>query len=159
MKKIDAYIRPEKLEDIKGNLSTMSLNGLTINQVMGFGKQKGWKEFIRGTEVDYNFLPKVKLEIVVPDDQVEGIVNMICEIAYTGNVGDGKIFISEVLDAIRIRTKERGNRRRKISGLYQHLIDGNRINTETGQLMPRFCINLKIVLQYGETYGTVVNII
>ena len=73
--------------------------GLSIMQVMGFGKQKGWKEFVRGTEVDYNFLPKVKLEIVVSDDQVQAVVDKICDIAYTGNVGDGKIFISEVLDA------------------------------------------------------------
>jgi nitrogen regulatory protein P-II 1 len=108
MKKIDAYIRPEKLEDIKANLATISLNGLSVVQVMGFGKQKGWKEFVRGTEVDYNFLPKVKLEIVAADEHVEEIISKICEIAYTGNVGDGKIFISEVQDAIRIRTKERG---------------------------------------------------
>jgi nitrogen regulatory protein P-II 1 len=108
MKRIDAYIRPEKLEDIKANLESINLNGLSIVQVMGFGKQKGWKEFVRGTEVDYNFLPKVKLEIVVSDEQVESIVDKICEIAYTGNVGDGKIFVSDVQDAIRIRTRERG---------------------------------------------------
>lgn len=108
MKKIDAYIRPEKLEEIKAHLDEMHLNGLSVNQVMGFGKQKGWKEFVRGTEIDYNFLPKVKLEIVVADDQAEDVVEKICQIAYTGNVGDGKIFISEVLDAIRIRTREKG---------------------------------------------------
>ena len=108
MKRIDAYIRPEKLEDIKANLSGISLNGLSVSQVMGFGQQKGWKEFVRGTEVDYNFLPKVKLEIVAADEQIEGIVEKICEIAYTGSVGDGKIFISEVQDAVRIRTRERG---------------------------------------------------
>ena len=108
MKKIDAFIRPEKLEDIKANLDKMELNGLSVMQVMGFGKQKGWKEFVRGTEVDYNFLPKVKLEIVVSDEQVEPLIAMICEIAYTGNVGDGKIFVSDVQDAIRIRTRERG---------------------------------------------------
>lgn len=108
MKKIDAYIRPEKLEEMKAHLDVLNLNGLSINQVMGCGKQKGWKEFVRGTEVDYNFLPKIKLEIVVPDEQVEEIVNKICDIAYTGDVGDGKIFILDVLDAIRIRTRERG---------------------------------------------------
>jgi nitrogen regulatory protein P-II 1 len=108
MKKIDAYIRPEKLEEMKAQLDSLHLNGLSINQVMGCGKQKGWKEYVRGTEVDYNFLPKIKLEIVVMDDQVENVVNKICDIAYTGDVGDGKIFISEVLDAIRIRTRERG---------------------------------------------------
>jgi nitrogen regulatory protein P-II 1 len=108
MKKIEAYIRPEKLEDIKGLLDQLNLNGLSISQVMGFGRQKGWKEFIRGTEVDYNFLPKIKLEIVVADEEVENIVSKITEVACTGNVGDGKIFISDVNDAIRIRTKERG---------------------------------------------------
>lgn len=108
MKKIEAYIRPEKLEEIKAHLDELNLNGLSISQIMGAGKQKGWKEYVRGTEVDYNFLPKVKLETVVTDDQVDTVVGKICDIAYTGNVGDGKIFISEVLDAIRIRTKERG---------------------------------------------------
>jgi nitrogen regulatory protein P-II 1 len=108
MKKIEAYIRPEKLEELKSHLDSLNLNGLSINQVMGCGKQKGWKEFVRGTEVDYNFLPKIKLEIVVTDEQVERIIDKICEVAHTGEVGDGKIFISEVLDAIRIRTRERG---------------------------------------------------
>jgi nitrogen regulatory protein P-II 1 len=108
MKKIEAYIRPEKLDDIKGLLDQLNLNGLSVSQVMGFGKQKGWKEFIRGTEVDYNFLPKIKLEIVVADSEVENIVSKITEGACTGCVGDGKIFITDVCDAIRIRTKERG---------------------------------------------------
>jgi nitrogen regulatory protein P-II 1 len=108
MKKIEAYIRPEKLEDIKGALDELNLNGLSICQVMGFGRQKGWKEFVRGSEVDYNFVPKVKLEIVVADEEVELIVSKIIEIAGTGNVGDGKIFISDIADAIRIRTQERG---------------------------------------------------
>jgi nitrogen regulatory protein P-II 1 len=108
MKKIEAYIRPEKLEDIKSLLAELDLNGLSMSQVMGFGKQKGWKEFVRGTEIDYNFLPKIKLEIVVADEEVENIISKITETAYTGSVGDGKIFISDVNDAIRIRTKERG---------------------------------------------------
>jgi len=108
MKKIEAYIRPEKLEDIKSLLAELDLNGLSMSQVMGFGKQKGWKEFVRGTEIDCNFLPKIKLEIVVADEDVENIVSKITETAYTGSVGDGKIFISDVNDAIRIRTKERG---------------------------------------------------
>ncbi|SHI15315.1 nitrogen regulatory protein P-II family [Sporobacter termitidis DSM 10068] len=108
MKKIDAFIRPEKLEEIKGVLDKLQLNGLSISQVMGFGKQKGWKEYVRGTEIDYNFLPKVKLEIVTADEEVEGVIAKISEIAYTGSVGDGKIFISDIIDAVRIRTKERG---------------------------------------------------
>lgn len=108
MKKIEAFIRPEKLADIKEMLSEMSINGLSISQIMGAGNQKGWKEYVRGAEVEYNFLPKLKLEIVILDEQVDEIVDKICDKAYTGDVGDGKIFISDVLDAIRIRTRERG---------------------------------------------------
>jgi nitrogen regulatory protein P-II 1 len=76
---------------------------------MGFGKQKGWKEYIRGNEVDFNFLPKIKMELVVLDEQVEAVVDSIIETAQTGEFGDGKIFISDIQDAIRIRTKERGD--------------------------------------------------
>ena len=108
MKKIEAFIRPEKLADIREILNTLQINGLSISQIMGAGKQKGWKEYVRGAEVEYNFLPKLKLEIVVTDEQVEEVVEKICDKAYTGDVGDGKIFISDVLDAIRIRTRERG---------------------------------------------------
>jgi nitrogen regulatory protein P-II 1 len=108
MKKIEAYIRPEKLEDIKAQLDRLNLYGLSINQIMGCGVQKGWKTVVRGTEVDYNFLPKIKLEAVVRDEQADEIVSKICDIAYTGEVGDGKIFISEVLNAVRIRTRESG---------------------------------------------------
>lgn len=109
MKKIEAYIRPEKLEDLKEVLCTADVNGITISEIMGCGNQKGWKEFIRGSEVDYNFLPKIKVEIVVQDEKAEDIIDLICENSFTGEVGDGKIFISEIQDAIRIRTKERGN--------------------------------------------------
>jgi nitrogen regulatory protein P-II 1 len=109
MKKIEAVIRPEKLEDVKEALNLLQLNGLSISQIMGYGKQKGWKEYIRGSEVEVNFLPKIKIEMIVTDEQVETVVNEICDKAYTGEVGDGKIFISEITDAIRIRTKERGN--------------------------------------------------
>ena len=108
MKKIEAYIRPEKLDDIREIMDTLNLNGLTITQVVGCGKQKGWKEFVRGTEIDYNFLPKLKFEMVVHDDQVDSVVEKIIEKAQTGEVGDGKIFVSNIEDAIRIRTKERG---------------------------------------------------
>jgi len=108
MKKIEAYIRPEKLEDTKEILTKYNLNGLSIMQVMGCGKQKGWKKFVRGTEVDYNFLQKIKLEMVVLDEQVEDVVQGIIEISSTGEFGDGKIFIYDVNDAIRVRTKERG---------------------------------------------------
>ncbi len=109
MRKIEAYIRPEKIEDIKEILSSLHINGLSITQIMGCGNQKGWKEFVRGTPVDYNFLPKIKIELVVLDEQVEQIVKSILEKAFTGEVGDGKIFISTIDEAIRIRTNERGN--------------------------------------------------
>ncbi len=110
MKKIEAYIRPDKLQNIKDMLQALNLNGLSITQVMGCGNQKGWKEFVRGSEVDYNFLPKLKLDLIVSDEQVEDVVQHIIDKAYTGEVGDGKIFISHIEDAIRIRTKERGDK-------------------------------------------------
>lgn len=108
MKKIEAFIRPEKLEDIKEILDSQHIHGLSISEVMGCGNQKGWKEFVRGSEVDYKFLPKLKIEIVIQDEQVEPFIEKICEKAQTGEVGDGKIFISDIQDAIRIRTRERG---------------------------------------------------
>ena len=108
MKKIEAFIRPEKLEDIKTVMESHHLNGLSIMQVMGCGNQKGWKEFVRGMQVDINFLPKIKIEMVVMDDQAEEVINAIADKAYTGECGDGKIFVTEVVDALRIRTRERG---------------------------------------------------
>ncbi|RKD34034.1 MULTISPECIES: P-II family nitrogen regulator [Lacrimispora] len=108
MKKIEAFIRPEKLEDIKDIMEEQKLNGLSISQVMGCGNQKGWTEYVRGAEVDYNFLTKIKLEMVVADDQVETVISRITQKAYTGEYGDGKIFISDIQDAVRIRTGERG---------------------------------------------------
>lgn len=108
MKKIEAFIRPDQLEDIKEILDSLQLNGLSIMQVMGCGNQKGWKEFVRGTEVDYQFLPKIKIEMIVLDEQADTVVDSIVEKAYTGEYGDGKIFISDISDAVRIRTGERG---------------------------------------------------
>ena len=108
MKKVEAYLRPEKLEDLKEALGEHQINGMTISQVMGCGNQKGWKKFIRGTEVDYNFLQKIKIEFVVSDDQVDRIVDAIIDKSATGEYGDGKIFVYNVDDAIRIRTNERG---------------------------------------------------
>ena len=108
MKKLELFIRPEKLEDVKEAFDALKINGLSISEVMGCGKQKGWKEYVRGSEVDYLFLQKIKIETVVMDDQVERLIETICEKAQTGEVGDGKIFVYDILDAIRIRTKERG---------------------------------------------------
>ncbi len=89
-------------------MQTLPINGLSISQISGFGKQKSWKEFVRGVEVDLNFLPKMKLEMVVADEAVEEIIAMIRNKTATGEVGDGKIFVSAIEDAIRIRTGERG---------------------------------------------------
>ncbi len=108
MQKIEAYIRPEKLEDVKEIMDCLHLNGLSMVEVMGCGNQKGWKEYVRGTEIDYNFLRKIKIEMVVLDEQVEDVVRSIMDKVYTGEFGDGKIFIYDVKDAIRIRTQERG---------------------------------------------------
>lgn len=108
MKKIEAYLRPETLEDIKDVLLSLNLNGISISQIMGCGNQKGWKEYVRGTEVDFNFLPKIKVELVVKDEMTEKVVEQIVSVTKTGEVGDGKIFISEIADAVRIRTGERG---------------------------------------------------
>lgn len=108
MKKIEAIIRPGKLEEIKEALNSYNINGLTISQVMGCGLQKGRKEYVRGNEVTMNLLPKIKIEAVVRDDQLEGVIAIIVREAKTGEVGDGKIFIYNVEDTIRIRTGERG---------------------------------------------------
>ena len=108
MKKIEAYIRPDNLLDVKGALSIQNVNGMTITQVMGFGNQKGWKEIVRGTEVDCNLVSKIKIELFILDEQVDDVVKTIIENSQTGEFGDGKIFISGVEDAVRIRTGERG---------------------------------------------------
>lgn len=108
MKKIEAFIRPEKLEDVKACLESQNINGMSILQVMGFGKQKGWKEVIRGSQSDILFLQKIKIEIFALDSHVNEIVDSLAVYAHTGEVGDGKIFISDIEESIRIRTNERG---------------------------------------------------
>lgn len=108
MKRITAIVRPEKIEPLKEALFNADVSGMTITQVMGCGNQHGWSEYFRGTEVLLNMIPKVKFELVVDDDAVEGLVDLICEVAATGEVGDGKIFVSSVEEIIRIRTRERG---------------------------------------------------
>ncbi|MDP4133599.1 MAG: P-II family nitrogen regulator [Bacillota bacterium] len=108
MKKIEAYIQPEKLDDVKAVVDKYDLNGISIMQIMGCGNQKGWREFVRGSEIDYNFLQKIKIELVVLDEQVDQVVNSVINELYTGEFGDGKIFIYDVRDAIRVRTKEHG---------------------------------------------------
>lgn len=108
MKRITAIVRPEKLEPLKKALFAAKVGGMTISQVNGCGSQHGWKEYYRGTEVLLNMVPKVKFELVVADGEVDGLVKVITETARTGNVGDGKIFVSPIDEVIRIRTDERG---------------------------------------------------
>jgi nitrogen regulatory protein P-II 1 len=108
MKRIEAIVRPEKLEDIVEKLDSLGHSGITVTQVEGHGRQKGIVEQFRGKEYKLLFIPKVKIEAVVKDDLVENVVDAIVTTAFTGNVGDGKIFISDVKDAIRVRTKDRG---------------------------------------------------
>ena len=109
MKRIIAIVRPEKLEPLKDALFAAQVSGMTISQAHGCGSQHGWKEYYRGTEVMLNMVPKVKFEIVTADDEVEAIVETILAHAQTGEVGDGKIFISPVEEVVRIRTGERGS--------------------------------------------------
>jgi len=109
MKKIEAIVKPFKLEDVKEALAGLGLQGMTITEVKGFGRQKGHKELYRGAEYVVEFLPKIKIEVVVPDDQAPGTVDAIVKAASTDRIGDGKIFISPVDDAVRIRTGESGD--------------------------------------------------
>ncbi len=110
MKKIEAIVRPEKLEPLKEALLKKQVNGLTINQVLGCGKQYGFTEYVRGNTIIMNTLPKIEITLVVPDDRMEEIIDTIIDIAQTGKFGDGKIFVSDIVDCIRIRTKERGEK-------------------------------------------------
>ncbi|MBU2115326.1 MAG: nitrogen regulatory protein P-II [Gammaproteobacteria bacterium] len=106
MKKIEAIIKPFKLDDVREALADINITGMTVTEVKGFGRQKGHTELYRGAEYMVDFLPKVKLEIVVPDEQVERCVEAIMKTAQTGRIGDGKIFVFEVERVIRIRTGE-----------------------------------------------------
>ena len=108
MKKIEAIIKPFKLDDVKEALHGIGVQGLTITEVKGFGRQKGHTELYRGAEYVVDFLPKIKLEVVVSADQVENVISAITEAAGTGRIGDGKIFVTALEEAVRIRTGERG---------------------------------------------------
>ncbi|MGL4455401.1 MAG: P-II family nitrogen regulator [Plesiomonas sp.] len=106
MKLITVIIKPFKLEDVREALSLLGVQGLTLTEVKGFGRQKGHTELYRGTEYVVNFLPKVKIEIAISDDQLEEVIDAIQKAAYTGKIGDGKIFVCELSQVIRIRTGE-----------------------------------------------------
>ena len=109
MKKVEAIIKPFKLEEVKDSLHAAGIQGLTVSEVKGFGRQKGHTELYRGAEYIVDFLPKVKLEIIVDDKNLEKAVEAIQSSAHTGRIGDGKIFISNIDDIIRIRTGEKGS--------------------------------------------------
>ena len=108
MKKIEAIIKPFKLDEVKEALTGIGIAGMTVSEVKGFGRQKGHTELYRGAEYVIDFIPKVKVELIVPDETVEKVVEVIVAAARTGKIGDGKVFISPVEDAVRIRTGERG---------------------------------------------------
>ena len=108
MKKVEAIVRHFKLEDVKDALTQKGITGMTITEVRGFGRQKGHTEIYRGTEYTVDFVPKVKIEVVVDDGKLQPVIDTIVKAAQTGQVGDGKIFVSDLKDAIRIRTAETG---------------------------------------------------
>ena len=108
MKKVEAIIKPFKLEDVKEALANIGVKGLTVTEVKGFGRQKGHKELYRGAEYEIEFLPKIKLEVVIPDGELEQVIEAIVSSARTGRLGDGKIFVTPMEEVLRIRTGERG---------------------------------------------------
>lgn len=110
MKKIEAIIKPFKLNDVKDALHELALQGMTVTEVKGFGRQKGHTEIYRGSEYTVDFLPKIKIEMILSDAQVEAAIEAICKSARTGKIGDGKVFVYPVEEAVRIRTDDRGEK-------------------------------------------------
>jgi nitrogen regulatory protein P-II 1 len=108
MKKIEAIIKPFKLDDVKESLNEIGVHGMTVTEVNGYGRQKGHKEIYRGAEYVVDFVPKIKIEIIINKERVEEAIQTICEAANTGKIGDGKIFVSNIEQAIRVRTGEKG---------------------------------------------------
>jgi len=108
MRKVEAIIKPFKLDDVKEALNEIGIEGITVSEVKGFGRQKGHTELYRGAEYVVDFIPKIKMEIIVGDDRVEQVVSVIADAAKTGRIGDGKIFVTPIDEVVRIRTGERG---------------------------------------------------
>ena len=108
MKKVEAIIKPFKLDEVKDKLNEIGIKGITVTEVKGFGRQKGHTELYRGAEYIVDFLPKVKMELLINDDQLDEVIDTISKTAQTGRIGDGKIFVTNIEEAIRIRTGERG---------------------------------------------------
>ncbi len=109
MKRIEAIIKPFKLDEVKDALNNIGIQGMTITEVKGFGRQKGHAELYRGAEYVVDFIPKIKIDIIVPDNMANDVIEVIMKAARTGKIGDGKIFVSHIEDLIRIRTGQRGN--------------------------------------------------
>jgi len=109
MKKIEAIIKPFKLQEVKDALNELGIQGMTVTEVKGFGRQKGHKEIYRGSEYTVDFLPKIKIDTVLPDEQIKTAVEAIIKAAKTGKIGDGKVFVSTIDEAWRIRTNEQGD--------------------------------------------------
>ena len=110
MKKLECIVRPHKLEEVKGALEALGVHGMTVSEVRGVGRQKGHTEHYRGSEYTVDFLPKIKIEVVLSDDVVDAAVSAIVKAAKTGKIGDGKVFVSPIDNAVRIRTEETGDR-------------------------------------------------
>ncbi len=110
MKKIEAIIKPFKLEEVKESLAGLGIQGMTVSEVKGFGRQKGHTEIYRGSEYTVDFLPKIKIELVISDSLVDNAIDAICKAAKTGKIGDGKVFVSPIENAVRIRTDETGEK-------------------------------------------------
>jgi nitrogen regulatory protein P-II 1 len=110
MKKIEAIIKPFKLEEVKDALGEIGIEGMTITEVKGFGRQKGHTEIYRGSEYTVDFLPKIKIELVIADGAVDGALSAIIKAAKTGKIGDGKVFVSVIEESVRIRTEEKGDK-------------------------------------------------
>jgi len=110
MKKIEAIIKPFKLEEVKDALGEVGIEGMTVTEVKGFGRQKGHTEIYRGSEYTVDFLPKIKIEVVVPDKTAEVVIGAIVRAAKTGKIGDGKVFVTPIEESVRIRTEEKGDK-------------------------------------------------
>ncbi len=108
MKKVEAIVKPFKLDEVKDRLNEIGIQGITVTEVKGFGRQKGHTELYRGAEYIVDFLPKVKIEVVINDSRLEDVVNTIIKAAQTGRIGDGKIFVTNIEETVRVRTGERG---------------------------------------------------
>ena len=108
MKKVEAIVKPFKLDEVKDRLNEIGIQGITVTEVKGFGRQKGHTELYRGAEYIVDFLPKIKIEVVINDSRLEDVVNTIIKAAQTGRIGDGKIFVTNIEETVRVRTGERG---------------------------------------------------